>query len=129
MSSRSMDWLKQAQRDLGEAGDALKNEKYEWSCFASQQCAEKAVKALYHSINKEIWSHSISRMLLQLKDFKIDKKLIDKAMELDRVYIGSRYPDYYSEGSPFEYYSIEDAGRCIDYAREIFEFCNKNIRN
>ena len=127
MPSRTVDWLKQAQRDLGEAEDALKNEKYEWACFASQQCAEKAVKALYHSINKEIWSHSISRMLLQLKEFKIDKTLIDKAMELDRVYIGSRCPDYYSEGAPFEYYSIEDAGRCINYAKEIFEFCNKNI--
>ncbi|WP_276935152.1 HEPN domain-containing protein, partial [Ferroplasma acidiphilum] len=62
-------------------------------------------------------------------EFDIDKSLADKAMELDRVYIGSRYPDYYTEGSPFEYYSIEDAKRCLNYAKEIFEFCNKNIRN
>jgi len=129
MASRSMDWLKQARRDLEEAEASLNNEKYEWACFASQQSAEKAVKALYHSINKEIWSNSISRMLLQLTEFDIDKSLADKAMELDRVYIGSRYPDYYSEGSPFEYYSIEDAKRCIKYATEIFEFCSKNIRN
>ena len=129
MPSRSMDWLKQAKRDLEEAEGSLNNEKYEWACFASQQSAEKAVKALYHSINKEIWSHSVSRMLLQLTEFDIDKSLADKAMELDRVYIGSRYPDYYTEGSPFEYYSIEDAKRCLNYAKEIFEFCNKNIRN
>ncbi|ARD85395.1 HEPN superfamily protein [Ferroplasma acidiphilum] len=129
MPSRSMDWLKQAKRDLEEAEGSLNNEKYEWACFASQQSAEKAVIALYHSINKEIWSHSVSRMLLQLTEFDIDKSLADKAMELDRVYIGSRYPDYYTEGSPFEYYSIEDAKRCLNYAKEIFEFCNKNIRN
>ncbi len=129
MPSRSMDWLKQAKRDLEEAEGSLNNEKYEWACFASQQSAEKAVIALYHSINKEIWSHSVSRMLLQLTEFDIDKSLADKAMELDRVYIGSRYPDYYTEGSPFEYFSIEDAKRCLNYAKEIFEFCNKNIRN
>ena len=129
MPSRSMDWLKQAKRDLEEAEGSLNNEKYEWACFASQQSAEKAVISFYHSINKEIWSHSVSRMLLQLTEFDIDKSLADKAMELDRVYIGSRYPDYYTEGSPFEYYSIEDAKRCLNYAKEIFEFCNKNIRN
>jgi HEPN domain-containing protein len=129
MSSRSMDWLKQAKRDLEGAEVSLNNEKYEWACFASQQSTEKAVIALYHSINKEIWSRSVSRMLLQLTEFNIDKNLAGKAMELDRVYIGSRYPDYYSEGSPFEYYSIEDAKRCIKYAKEIFEFCSKNIRN
>ena len=129
MPSRSMDWLKQAKRDLEEAEGSLNNEKYEWACFASQQSAEKAVISLYHSINKEIWSHSVSRMLLQLTEFDIDKSLADKAMELDRVYIGSRYPDYYTEGSPFEYFSIEDAKRCLNYAKEIFEFCSKNIRN
>ncbi len=129
MPSRSMDWLKQARRDLEEAETSLNNEKYEWACFASQQAAEKAVKALYHSINKEIWSYSVSRMLSQLNEFNIDKSLVNKAMELDRVYIGSRYRDYYSEGSPFEYYSIEDAKRCVNYAKEILEFCSKNIRD
>ena len=72
MPSRSMDWLKQAKRDLEEAEGSLNNEKYEWACFASQQSAEKAVKALYHSTNKEIWSHSVSRMLSQLTEFNID---------------------------------------------------------
>jgi len=32
------------------------------------------------------------------------------AMELDRNYIAPRYPDAYSEGAPFEYYS-EDVAR------------------
>ncbi len=106
----------------------MNNGKYEWACFAAQQSAEKAVKALYHSLNREIWSHSISRMLSQLDVFNIDNEIIEKSKELDRVYIGSRYPDYYTEGSPYEYYSIEDARRCLNYAREIYEFCYKNIQ-
>ncbi len=128
MPSRSADWLNQSKRDLEESEDSMNNGKYEWACFAAQQSAEKAVKALYHSLNREIWSHSISRMLSQLDVFNIDNEIIEKSKELDRVYIGSRYPDYYTEGSPYEYYSIEDARRCLNYAREIYEFCYKNIQ-
>ena len=128
MPSRPLDWLNQSRRDLEESQDSMKNEKYEWACFAAQQSAEKAVKAIYYSLNKEIWSHSISRMLSQLDEFTVNKETIEKSKELDRAYIGSRSPDYYTEGSPYEYYSIEDARRCIAYAKEIFEFCSKNIQ-
>lgn len=128
MPSRPLDWLNQSERDLEEAEDSMKNAKYEWACFAAQQSAEKAVKALYNALNKEIWSHSISRMLSQLGEYKVDNEIIERSKELDRVYVGTRYPDYYTEGSPYEYYSIEDAKRCINYAKEIFEFCSKNIR-
>lgn len=65
----------------------------------SAKCG-KAVKALYYSLNKEIWSHSISRMLSQLDEFTVNKETIEKSKELDRAYIGSRSPDYYTEGSP-----------------------------
>jgi HEPN domain-containing protein len=129
MPSRPLDWLNQSERDLEEAEDSMKNAKYEWACFAAQQSAEKAVKALYNALNKEIWSHSISRMLSQLGEYKVDIEIIERSKELDRVYVGTRYPDYYTEGSPYEYYSIEDAKRCINYAKEIFEFCSKNIRS
>ena len=67
-------------------------------------------------------------MLSQLEEFTVNKETIEKSKELDRAYIGSRSPDHYTEGSPYEYYSIEDARRCIDYAKEIFEFCSKNIQ-
>ena len=129
MPSRPLDWLNQSERDLEEAEDSMKNAKYEWACFAAQQSAEKAVKALYNALNKEIWSHSISRMLSQLGEYKVDNEIIERSKELDRVYVGTRYPDYYTEGSPYEYYSIEDAKRCINYAKEIFEFCSKNTRS
>lgn len=96
--------------------------------FAAQQSAEKAVKSLYNAINQEIWNLSISIMLSQLTEFKVDDHIIEKSKELDGIYIGSMYPDYNTNDSPYKYYSIEDANRCINYAKEIFEFCSKNIR-
>ena len=95
--------------------------------FAAQQSAEKAVN-LYNALNQEIWSRSISIMLSQLTEFKVDDHIIEKSKELDGIYIGSMYPDYNTNDSPSKYYSIEDANRCINYAKEIFEFCSKNIR-
>jgi HEPN domain-containing protein len=46
MANRSKDWIRQAQRDLTHARNALEDGDFEWSCFACQQAAEKAVKAV-----------------------------------------------------------------------------------
>jgi HEPN domain-containing protein len=53
MATREKDWLRQAKRDLEHAQHALEDEDYEWSCFAAQQAAEKAVKALYQKLGAE----------------------------------------------------------------------------
>ena len=47
MPDRSRDWLSQAGKDLGQAEDSRKAGRHEWACFAAQQAAEKAVKALH----------------------------------------------------------------------------------
>ncbi|MDD1745191.1 MAG: HEPN domain-containing protein [Candidatus Methanoperedens sp.] len=39
--------------------------------------------------------------------------------ELDKHYIPPRYPDAFPSGSPFEYYTREDADKCIKYAESI----------
>mgnify|MGYP001774379981 CR=1 FL=1 len=55
MPTRYEDWLKQAEKDLKHAENSLEDKDYEWSCFAAQQSADKAVKALYQKINAEAW--------------------------------------------------------------------------
>jgi hypothetical protein len=49
MPSRYKDWLRQAQRDISHAQNALEDGDYDWACFAAQQAAEKAVKALFRT--------------------------------------------------------------------------------
>ena len=43
MPERHSDWLRQAKRDVAHARRAAKDGHYEWSCFAAQQGAEKAL--------------------------------------------------------------------------------------
>lgn len=128
MVSRAHDWLRQAIRDLEHAGKSLEFGDYEWACFAAHQAAEKAVKALYQKIGVEVWGHSISRMLMHLpNNYKPPENLINKAKELDRHYIPTRYPNFHPEGAPMDYYTQEDARRAIEYAEEIVEFCRNKI--
>ena len=128
LASRASDWLKQALRDLEHAKKSLELGYYEWVCFASQQAAGKAVKALFQKLNIEIWGHSVSRLLQSLPDeHKPPRELIDKAKELDRHYIPTRYPNFHPEGAPMDYYVEEDAKRAIENAEEILEFCKGKI--
>ncbi len=123
-----MDWLRQAVKDLEHAERSISSGDYEWACFAAQQAAEKAVKALYQKIGVEIWGHSVSRMLEQLPEpHKPSRELIDKAKELDRHYIPSRYPNAHPEGAPMDYYTKSDAERAVRHAGEIIEFCRSKI--
>ena len=43
-------WLKTAEEDLGAARGLLTIKKYSHACFIAQQCAEKAMKALWYAL-------------------------------------------------------------------------------
>jgi HEPN domain-containing protein len=57
MVDRSKDWFAQAERDLDHARSSQKEGRHEWACFAAQQSAEKAIKALHLWNNPEQGCH------------------------------------------------------------------------
>ena len=90
MSDRSKDWLVQAERDLEQAKSSQAEGRHEWACFAAQQSAEKAVKALHLSLGQEAWGHVVAKLLKELPiDFS--ENLVDKAKVLDNFYVPTRY--------------------------------------
>jgi HEPN domain-containing protein len=128
--NRSKDWLSQSERDLKEAEWNLKGEFYEWSCFCAQQAAEKAVKALCEELGIERWGHAISRMLERIEDVAtVPSHIMEKAKQLDRFYIPTRYPNGFESGAPMDYYLKKDAEESLGYAQEIIDFCKKKIQN
>jgi HEPN domain-containing protein len=42
---------------------------------------------------------------------------------LDRHYVPARYPDAFTEGSPFEFYDEKTAQEALDCAEKICDFC------
>lgn len=129
MPKRFKDWLKQAENDLEHARKSLKMEDYSWSCFASQQAAEKAMKALYDFLGGDGWGHSIVKLLRELPADKarVDKNLIETALYLDKLYIPTRYPNGFDSGAPQEYYTLKEAEEAIKHAEVIFSFVNARI--
>jgi len=123
---RSKDWIEEAEGDLEHAKNDLEHEFYNWACFSSQQSAEKAVKAVFQKMHGEAWGHSVADLLNVLSErHEVSKKLIDRALELDKAYIPTRYPNAHPSGSPKNRYTREEATRLVKYAEEIFEFCSR----
>ncbi len=128
MGNRAIDWLNQAEWDLQHAKNAKKDGDYDWACFAAQQASEKAVKGLILAKGGEGWGHSVTRLLKDLANLmEISPPLIKAAMNLDKHYIPTRYPNGFDSGAPREYYTDEDAERAIEDAQRIYDFCRKSI--
>jgi len=122
---RSKDWIDEAEGDLKHAKSDLEHEFYNWACFSAQQSAEKAMKAVFQKMHAEAGGYSAFDLLKELsKRHKVPEDLIDKALELDKAYIPTRYPNAHPSGSPRKRYTKEEAMRLIKYAEEIFKFCS-----
>lgn len=128
MPERSGDWLKQAERDLKHAYNSVEFGDYEWACFASQQSAEKGLKAVYEKSNLGVIGHSIIGLLNGLKEYyKIPEDLYYYARILSRYYIETRYPNGFPEGAPAEYFDKKIAEEAINAAEEILKWCHNII--
>ena len=120
---RAQDWMRQAEHDLAHARRSFELGDYDWACFAAHQAAEKAVKAVYLWLGGEVFGHVLRNMLAGLEErFPIDPSLKQCALELDRLYIPTRYPDSWEGGAPLDYYGEEDARRAVVCAEAIVRF-------
>lgn len=128
MPNRATDWLAQATRDLEHAEQSRLSGRHEWACFAAQQAAEKAVKALHLSHGQEAHGHVVAKLLRDLPQQLVPgEALIDKARVLDGLYIPTRYPNGHPAGAPFEHYGSLQSEEAITYAREIIEFVRTRL--
>src|SRR4030067_3682356 len=122
---RSRDWMDQAEGDFQHAQSDMERGFDEWSCFSSQQAAEKAVKAVFQKMGAEAWGHSVSDLLQELsKRYEVPKELMDGALELDKAYIPTRYQNAHPSGSPSSGFIEEEDRRLFNYADKIIKFCS-----
>lgn len=126
MANRAGDWLAQAQRNLDHARSAKADETHEWACFAAQQAAEMAVKALHLHLAQEAWGPVVARLLEELP-IEPPEGLVEKGRVLDNLYIPTRYPNGHPEGPPFTHYGTIQSEEAIGYAGEIVEFVRSQM--
>jgi len=112
-------WLRQAEFDLKAAEASEKSCSYEWACFQAQQAAEKALKAyLMLKGMRFTLKHSINKLLKLCLEKEKRFGALSDARELDKYYIPTRYPDGLPDDVPHDFYTQEDAERCIQTSKK-----------
>lgn len=132
MRKQAAKWLRQAEADLKAAKDSFEHGNFEWSCFQSQQSAEKSLKALlYNKGYTSIVTHSAKRLVTEA--LKIDESLSELSTDarfLDMFYIPTRYPNGLDEDmAPTDFYEEEDAQKCLNSATSILNVVKKHLRS
>lgn len=120
-------WLEFADYDLKTARWELKGKIYTSACYACQQAAEKALKALTLAKREIVPKvHSLDRLMSELKRIGVNVSEIEKeAQELDKYYIFTRYPGQY--GGPEGLYDENDAKSAVASAEKILRFVRERI--
>ncbi len=128
MSNRALDWFRQAEKDLEQARDSERDGHYEWACFAAQQSAEKALKALHLHFGQEAWGHLVAKLLNEFPEgVNPPPDLTEKGKVLDNFYLPTRYANGHPSGAPFEHYGPLQSKQGIEYASEIIAFVRNKM--
>lgn len=116
--------MDQARGDLEHARADVRGGFYDWACFSAQQAAEKAIKAVFEKLGREAWGHSVAGLLEELAELRmVPEELHQLALELDKAYIPTRYPNAHQRGAPRRLYTRAEAERLVGYAARVVEFC------
>jgi HEPN domain-containing protein len=128
VAERSRDWFRQALHDLDHARNAAGTGYHDWACFAAQQAAEKALKALAGQLGGEAWGHSLLAMVSELATADPEiLSLREAAVRLDRYYIPTRYPNGFDQGAPLDYFLESDSREAIDHAEQVIGFVRRRF--
>jgi len=123
-------WMKSSKRTLDSASRDCSSGDYNWSCFKAHQAAEFAVKALLRGLGLHAYGHSVSGLLLRLKEvLKVDEVVMSDAKALDKLYVPTRYPNAWAEGSPEDYYTASDAQNAMKSAENIIRWVEGSWRS
>lgn len=128
LRSEALRWFIQAESDLRKAFNDLKTGDWDSAAFWSQQCAEKALKALLLSKGKVHRGHDlldIARVIREDLGLNISS-LLDDLRELTIHYTVARYPNA-ANAIPSELYSEVKARDLIERAKRVLEWVRQNL--
>ena len=125
MREEVQNWFRQAEADLRSAKHCKHSEDYYMSVFASQQAAEKALKALCLFKLKEFpKGHSIIYLAQKVG---IAEEMLSRIRDLNPEYLSTRYPDM-AAGVPADLYDDKIAARHLETAQEVIEWVRERIQ-
>lgn len=126
MNDEAKKWIEFAKMDLEVADHLLKNmypQPLEIICYHSEQAAEKSLKAILFTNNKEVpRTHDLSFLLGKCsQDIEIEESYIDMCDRLTPFGVVIRYPHELPIDLPL-------AQKAKDYANKIYEWSKEIIQ-
>lgn len=117
--------IKQAERDLGSAGELIRIERYEVAAFMAHQAVEKLLKAAWMIVKREAPPRTHS--LTELGDgLGVPAQTRPHLAHLNPDYVTARYPDA-ANGVPYEVYDRPTAEGKLKAAEEAFTWLRQLI--
>jgi HEPN domain-containing protein len=117
-------WRKDAASALRSAELQADAGLHNWACFAAEQAAQLAVKALLHGIGAAPWGHDLEDLSrrLTVAGVSVAAELEAPLLRLKRHYIPARYADAHPGGAASDQYLESDARAAIADAEAILAF-------
>ncbi|MCX8200830.1 MAG: HEPN domain-containing protein [Candidatus Caldarchaeum sp.] len=117
---RAADWMRQAKADL------LNTSNYAWSCFASHQATEKALKAVLEDFGHPRTGNDLVELVNEVdKLTPAPREVKDDSRILNRYYITPRYPNAFPGGAPSDMFDETDAEDALWRAEKIVAFAGE----
>ncbi|MEM1909229.1 MAG: HEPN domain-containing protein [Thermofilaceae archaeon] len=127
----ALDWLAEARADLRHAEVSISVGDYNWACFAAQQAAEKALKALIlHALGGYARGHDLVKLYRRVKGAGILLGEISEGalFRLSAYYTVARSPSAGVE-RPSEEITREQAEEAVSTARGVLDEVAKALRD
>lgn len=114
-------WRAEADRALTGARVQAEAGLHNWACFAAEQSAQLAAKALLHGLGQGPWGHDLVRLgeLAGAAGVDFPPGVLDAMRRLGRHYIPARYPDAHPSGPAWAHYAEADSVEAIRDAEAV----------
>ena len=113
-------WIAQAEHTLRSIDADIGNGSYDWACSKAQQVAELSFKALLRGAGKRAFGHDLKELYEMFREL-CGSDLLREVLSLSKFYIPARYPDAFPGGSPYEFFTLEEAETAREMARRVLE--------
>lgn len=117
-------WIEKAESDLKHAKSSLENADFDWAQLASQQSAEKSLKAA--CIYKGIGLIRVHELTILARKLSAPETILEKCGLLNPFYTSARYPDV--EELMDEETNEIAANDAIKCAEHVIKWCKKQIK-
>jgi HEPN domain-containing protein len=124
-------WYLQGAKDSKTAEKNARAGDFEICCFLFQQAAEKVLKAyLFLQGERVVASHSTVKLARACRRYDEGYSALARpCAELDVLYIPTRYPYALPEGTPYEFFTLDQAQKAADDFQDVYRMVYKSFEH